>query len=84
LKTFGNSPKEPQINLPNKFDGMHSKVRGFINQVRFIIQLHQHCYLDDRIEVGFIGTLLSDTILTWFAPFLEGQFLILNNFETFL
>jgi hypothetical protein len=62
---------------------MHSKVRGFINQVRFIIQLHQHCYLDDRIEVGFIGTLLSDTILTWFAPFLEGQFPILNNFETF-
>ncbi len=40
--------------------------------------------LDDLTQVKFIGTLLSGTILAWFAPLLEHQSLIVNNFETFL
>jgi hypothetical protein len=84
LTTFGNNLKEPRINLPDKFDSTRSKFRGFVNQVHFTIQRHQHCYSNDRTQVGFIGTLLSDTTLTWFAPFLECQCLLLNNFETFL
>jgi len=67
-----------------KFDGTHSKFWSFVNQVRLIIQFHQHCYLDDRTQVGFIGTLLSCTSLTWFAHFLECQFPLLNDFEAFL
>ncbi len=58
-------------------------VWGFINQVGFIIQLHQHRYLDNRTQVGLINTLLLDTTLTWFAPFLEHQSPLLDNFEAF-
>ncbi len=75
--------KEPQINLL-KFDGMLSKFWGFFNQICFIIQLHQQCYLDDRTQVGFIGTFLSNMTLTWFATFLERQSPFLNNFETII
>jgi len=34
---FGSCPKEPQINLLNKFDCKHSKFCSFVNQVHFII-----------------------------------------------
>jgi hypothetical protein len=30
-------PKEPHNNLPNKFDGTHSKFQGFVNQVHLVI-----------------------------------------------
>jgi hypothetical protein len=30
-------PKEPQISLPNKFDGTRSKFRSFVNQVHLVI-----------------------------------------------
>jgi hypothetical protein len=60
------------------------KFQGFINQICFIIQLHQHCYLDEQTQVGLIGTLLSNTTLTWFAPLLEQQSPHINDFETFL
>ena len=32
--------KEPNIGLPMKFDGMRSQSRGFLNQVRLVIQIH--------------------------------------------
>jgi hypothetical protein len=55
-----------------------------MNQIHLIIQLHQHRYPNDRTQVGLIGTLFSSAILTWFIPFLEHQYPLLNNFETFL
>jgi hypothetical protein len=61
LALFRNILKEPQINLPKKFDDTYSKFRGFVNQVCIIIQLHQHHYLDDQTQVGLIGTLLLGT-----------------------
>jgi hypothetical protein len=66
------------------FDGTCSKFRSFVNRICFIIQLHQHCYLNDWTQVGLIGTLLLGTTITWFTPFLECQFPLLNNFEAFL
>jgi len=63
-------PKEPQISLPNKFDGTCSKFQGFINQVRSVIRLHPHDqYPTNPTQVGLIGALLSSTILAWFAPY---------------
>jgi hypothetical protein len=59
--------KEPQISLPNKFDGTYSKFQGFVNQVRSVIQLHPHDPTSPT-QVGLIGALLSCTILVWFAP----------------
>ena len=32
--------KEPKIGLPVKFDGTRSQFRGFLNQVRLVIQMH--------------------------------------------
>ncbi len=62
---------EPQISLPEKFDGMRLKFRGFVSQVRPIMQLHPRRYFDDTTRVGFIGTLLTGTAAAWFAPILE-------------
>jgi len=62
---------EPKISLPEKFDGTHLKFRGFVNQVRLIMQLHPYHYFDDTTRVGFIGTLLTGSVAAWFAPILE-------------
>jgi hypothetical protein len=62
---------EPQINLPEKFDGTCLKFRGFVSQVCLIMQLHPRRYFDDTIRVGFVGTLLTGTAVAWFAPILE-------------
>jgi len=81
---FGSIPKKPQISLPKKFDDTCSKFQGFVNQIRFIIQLHQHRYPNDHTQVGLIGTLLLGTTLTWFTLLLECQSPLLNIFEAFL
>jgi hypothetical protein len=52
--------------------------------MHLVIQLHLHQYLTSPTQVELIGTLLSSTTFTWFAPFLEHQSPILNNFEGFL
>jgi hypothetical protein len=49
---------EPQINMLEKFDGTRLKFRGFVSQVRLIMQLHPRHYFDDTTRVGFVGTLL--------------------------
>ena len=35
---------EPKIGLPIKFDGTRSQFRGFLNQVRLVIQMHPSRY----------------------------------------
>ncbi len=62
---------EPKISLPEKFNGTRLKFRGFVSQVRLIMQLHPRRYFDDTTRVGFVGTLLTGTVATWFAPILE-------------
>jgi hypothetical protein len=62
---------EPKINLPEKFDGTRLKFRGFVSQVRLIMQLHPCRYFDDTTHVGFIETLLTRTAAAWFTPILE-------------
>jgi hypothetical protein len=75
---------EPKINLPEKFDGTRPKFRGFVSQVRLIIQLHPRCYLDDTTRVGFVGTLLTGTDAAWFAPILETSSPLLQDFNAFM
>ena len=50
---------EPNISLPDKFDGTRKHFRAFINQIKLIIQLQPQRYADDFRQVGLIGTLLS-------------------------
>ncbi len=75
---------EPKISLPEKFDGTRFKFRGFVNQVRLIMQLHPHRYFDDTTLVGFIGTLLTGTAAAWFAPILETSSPLLQDFNAFM
>ena len=76
--------KEPKISLPAKFDGSRAHFRGFINQVRLVIQMHPTRYPTDSSRVGLVGTLLTGTALSWFAPLLEANSPLLNNFEEFI
>jgi hypothetical protein len=69
--------KEPKISLPAKFDGSRAHFRGFNNQVRLVIQT-------DSSRVGLVGTLLTGPTLSWFAPLLEANSPLLNNFEEFI
>jgi hypothetical protein len=63
--------KDPKFGLPTKFDGTRSQFRGFLNQVRLVIQMHPSRYPTDVSRVGLVGTLLSGTALAWFTPLLE-------------
>ena len=76
----GRKVSEPKICLPEKFDGTRSKLRGFLNQIRLVIQLHSHRYPTDREQVGLVGSLLSGSALSWFAPLLEKQAPELQDF----
>ena len=76
--------KEPKISLPAKFDGSRAHFRGFINQVRLVIQMHPTRYPTDSSRVGLVGTLLTGTALSWFAPLLESNSPLLNNFDEFI
>jgi hypothetical protein len=75
---------EPQISLPEKFDGTRLKFRGFVSQVRLIMQLHPRRYFDDTTRVGFVGTLLTGTAAAWFAPILETSSPLLQDFNAFM
>mgnify|MGYP002775475263 CR=1 FL=1 len=76
--------REPKIGLPMKFDGARSQFRGFLNQVRLVIQMHPSRYPTDASRVGLVDTLLSGTTLSWFATLLENGSPLLNNFEEFI
>ena len=62
------SAVEPNVSLPDKFDGTRSRLRGFINQIRLIICLQPRRYSNDFRRVGLIGTLLTGQAQAWFAP----------------
>ena len=46
--------------------------------------MHPSQYPTDASRVGLVGTLLSGTTLAWFAPLLEQESPLLNNFEEFI
>ena len=50
-----NSPREPKISLPAMFDGTRSLFRGFLNQVRLVIQIHPNRYPIGAAHVGLVG-----------------------------
>ena len=46
--------------------------------------MHPSRYPADASRVGLVGTLLSGTTLAWFAPLLEQESPLLNNFVEFI
>ncbi len=77
------TPKS-KISLPKKFDGTRLKFRSFVSQVCLIMQPHPRRYFDDTTRVGFVGTLLTGTVATWFAPILETSSPLLQDFNAFM
>jgi hypothetical protein len=75
---------EPNVSLPDKFDGTRSRLRGFINQIRLIIRLQPRRYSEGFQQVGLIGTLLTGQAQAWFAPLVETSSPLLTNFQAFL
>ena len=75
---------EPNISLPDKFDGTRAQFRGFINQIKLIIRLQPQRYANDFCRVGLVGTLLSGAAQSWFAPLVETSSPLLDNFSAFL
>jgi hypothetical protein len=51
--------------------------------MHLIIPLHPHQYPTSLAQVRFISILLSSMAIAWFAPLLEHQSLLFNNFEAF-
>ena len=72
---------EPNVSLPDKFDGMRSRLRGFINQICLIIRLQPQRYSDDFQRVGLISMLLTGQAQAWFAPLVETSSPLLTDFE---
>ena len=50
-----------------KFDGTQSQFRGFLNQVRLVIQMHPSRYPTGASRMGVVGTLLRGKTLAWFT-----------------
>ncbi|KAH7405600.1 hypothetical protein KP509_15G077200 [Ceratopteris richardii] len=74
-----------QVNQwPKKFDGDRTKFRGFLHQVKLYIRMQPDRYPDEASKVGFIGTLLCGQALSWFAPILEKNMAVLQDYEVFL
>lgn len=78
------APKEPRVSLPDKFDGDRTKLRDFVNQIRLVFRLQPQRYSTEEIQVGFIGTLLTGTALSWFSSLLEKNSPLLTNRDQFL
>ncbi len=78
------APKESRISLPEKFDGDHTKLQDFVNQVRLVFCLQPHKYTIEETQVGLIGSLLTETALSWFSSLLEKDSPLLADFDQFL
>jgi len=80
------STVQPKVELPAKFDGSPSKLRGFVNQIRLIIEQQPRSYPESnqRARVFLVGNLLRDDAQAWWDPIFEDNDEILNNFEQFL
>lgn len=78
------APLTSKLKLPEAFDGTRSKLRGFLNQVRLIFQLHPHEYPSEEARVGLIGSLLRGSALDWFSPLLEKDAPEMHNHEAFI
>ncbi|KAH7415489.1 hypothetical protein KP509_14G047700 [Ceratopteris richardii] len=76
--------REPKIYMREKFDRDRTKFREFLHEVKLYICMQRDRDLDEAFKVGFIGTLLCDQALSWFAPILEKNMEVLQDYEGFL
>jgi hypothetical protein len=77
-------PKNPKITMPDKFDGNPQNLRGFVNQIKLIIEQQPVVYQTNRSRVLLVGSLLTATALQWFNPLFEKDDATLLDFASFL
>jgi transposase InsO family protein len=70
--------------MPDKFAGDRSRLRDFLTQVQLVVQLNPARFPSDFAKVGFVGSLLSGTALSWFTPLVESASPLLNDFNAFV
>jgi hypothetical protein len=78
------APKELRVSLQEKFDGDRTKLRDFVNQVRLVFRLQPHIYATEETQVGLIGSLLTETALSWFSSLLEKDSPLMADLDQFL
>jgi hypothetical protein len=66
------SYKGAKISLPAKFNGSRAHFRGFIHQVRLVIQMHPMQYPTDSSRVRLVGTLLIGIVMV--CSFVRSKF----------
>lgn len=58
--------KEPEVALPDKFNGERREFRNFVSSIENYFHLKASNFASDEIKTGFIGTLLRGDALAWF------------------
>lgn len=81
---IANPYQEPQVSLPERYDGTRTKLRSFVNQVKLFLELQPRKYPSDRVKVGLVGTLLTGVAAAWFCPLYESSSPLLNDFDLFI
>ena len=82
--TSSSSFQEPQVSLPEQFDGKRTKLRSVVNQVKLYLELQPRKYPSERMKVGFVGTLLTGIAAAWFCPLYQSNSPLLNDFGLFI
>jgi hypothetical protein len=77
-------PNHPKITMPDKFDGNPQNLRGFVNQIKLVIEQHPTIYQTQRSRVLLVGSVLTGTALQWFNPQFESNDNTLLDFTSFL
>lgn len=76
--------REPNVRLPDPFNGSPKTLRTFINQIRLVIRQQPITYATDDARVGLVGNLFTGPAMDWFSPILEAEDPILGDFENFI
>lgn len=75
---------EPKVNPPEPFFGDRTKTRNFLMQLEIVFSTQPSRYSTDRIKVMYLGSFLRGPAASWFAPYVERNPPILNNYRTFM
>ncbi|KAI8584876.1 hypothetical protein BDZ88DRAFT_384913, partial [Geranomyces variabilis] len=74
----------PRLVHPEKYNGSRAAFRGFLSQVRNIINVNPDMYPTQASRVAYIGSLFTKEALQWYAPLVKHNSPLLRNYYAFL
>ena len=83
LASNSSKGKELKVSCPEYFDGTPSKCRTFLLQLELIFLAKPTSFATDKAKVTFAATYLRGSAFSWFAPYLEQQDSILQDYDRF-